>query len=474
MFVGRVRELAALDREFAAVTRGRRLDRGVAVLIRGRRRVGKSRLAAEFVARQRVPYVHFQAARGASLAQELATLHEAIAASNLPMADLARGMSAQSLTTALQQLATLLPDDRPSVVILDEIPWLLESTPGGGGELQRAWDLYLSRKPVLLLLLGSDLGMMERLTGPEEPFHGRATEMVLHSLSPSDVAEMTGTHGTDAFDAHLVTGGQPLVAQEWEPGMSLDDFLADSFSHSTSALLVHGSRILDSEFGEGSAARQVLRAIGGQGERTFSSIQRGILGPTAVSGTLTRTLALLADKRMTAADEPLSTKPAPKDRRYRIADPALKFWLAFVEPSLLDVDSGRPDVALARVRGGYSSWRGRVIEPVVRDAVFRLSREEWPEVRAVGGWWPRSNNPEIDLVGADTRPAHQIAFVGTVKWRTDKPLSERDRHQLARDSTAVPGADPRTDMVGVCPAGAEPEAAFTKVWTADDLLDAWR
>ncbi|MFJ2754783.1 DUF234 domain-containing protein [Nocardioides sp. NPDC087217] len=108
-----------------------------------------------------------------------------------------------------------------------------------------------------------------------------------------------------------------------------------------------------------------------------------------------------------------------------------------------------------------------------REKLFS-AREEWPEVRAVGGWWPRSNNPEIDLVGADTRPANQIAFVGTVKWRTDKPLSERDRHQLARDSTAVPGADPRTDMVGVCPAGAEPEAAFTKVWTADDLLDAWR
>ncbi|MFJ9391518.1 ATP-binding protein [Nocardioides sp. NPDC101246] len=474
MFVGRARELAALDREFAAVTRGRRLDRGAAVLIRGRRRVGKSRLAAEFVARHQVPYVHFQAARGASLAQELASFYEAIAASNLPLADLARGMSSQSLSTALQQLATLLPEDRASVVILDEIPWLLEATSGGAGELQRAWDLHLSRKPVMLLLLGSDLGMMERLTGPEEPFHGRATEMVLHSLSPSDVAEMTGTHGVDAFDAHLVTGGQPLVAQEWEPGMTLDDFLADSFSHSTSALLVHGSRILDSEFGEGSTARQVLRAIGGLGERTFTSIQRGILGPAAVSATLTRTLALLADKRVTAADEPLSTRSAPKDRRYRIADPALKFWLAFVEPSLLDVDSGRPDVALARVRTGYTSWRGRVIEPVVRDAVFRLGREDWPDVRAVGGWWPRSNNPEIDLVGANTRPAHQIAFVGTVKWRSDKPLSERDLHQLAQDSAAVPGADPLTDLVGVCPAGAEPGAAFAKVWTADDLLSAWR
>lgn len=474
MFVGRTAELAALQREFDTVERGARLDRGVAVLIRGRRRVGKSRLAAEFATRQRVPYVHFQAARGASLHQELASLYAAVAASDLPMADLAHGLRADTLSDALEQLARLLPDERASIVILDEVPWLLESTSGGAGELQRAWDLHLSRKPVLLLLLGSDISMMERLTAPEEPFHGRAAELVLHSLSPADVADMTGTSGMDAFDAHLVTGGQPLVTQEWERGMTFDDFIADGFGHPTSALLGHGLRILDSEFGEGSPARQVLAAVGGHGERTFTSIQRSLAGPAPAANTLSRTLTTLIDKRVVAADEPLSTRTASKDRRYRIADPALKFWLAFVEPGLLDVDAGRSDVAVARVHAGYSSWRGRAIEPVVRDAVLRLGRDTWPDVRVVGGWWPRSNDPEIDLIGADARPARTVRVAGSIKWRADKPLDARDHHALATGAARVPGVDPRTELVGVCPAGADADAGFGTVWDADDLLSAWR
>ncbi|GDY31839.1 hypothetical protein [Gandjariella thermophila] len=31
----------------------------------------------------------------------------------------------------------------------------------------------------------------------------------------------------DAFDAYLVTGGLPLVCQEWEPRRSLESFLAN-------------------------------------------------------------------------------------------------------------------------------------------------------------------------------------------------------------------------------------------------------
>jgi hypothetical protein len=37
-------------------------------------------------------------------------------------------------------------------VVLDELPWLLESIPSGAGELQRVWDHDLSSRPILLIL----------------------------------------------------------------------------------------------------------------------------------------------------------------------------------------------------------------------------------------------------------------------------------------------------------------------------------
>ncbi|GIG20872.1 hypothetical protein Cch01nite_15960 [Cellulomonas chitinilytica] len=424
----------------------------------------------EFTRHCGAPVVYFQAARQAPLADELATLADSVATSDLPDATVAADAAPRTLTAALTLLAAALPDDEPSVVVIDELPWLLEQVDGGAGELQRVWDTRLSKKPVLLLLLGSDLAMMEHLTGPEQPFHGRATEMVIDPLTPADVARMCAADPFDAFDAYLVTGGLPLVAQEWEAGWSVRDFLDHSFGTSTSALVVSGGRVLDSEFPETSLARRVLASIGGRGERTFSAIQSDGGSDVLHPGTLTATLRMLRDKRVVAADEPLSARSAPKNVRYRIADPALRFWLAFVEPALAEVDRGRPDLALARVDRGFAAWRGRAVEPVVRDALSRLLPDAtWPHVDQVGGWWPRTNIPEIDLVG--TTWNRDVQLVGTIKWRQN-PLKADDVAALSTDATSVPGVGAGTPLVGVCPGGADTEG-FATVWGAADLLDAW-
>lgn len=471
-FVGRVQELAELGSLFETVARGGRADAGMAVMLRGRRRVGKSRLVTELIARIGAPAVYFQAARSAPQREELGLFAQAIAHSDLPGAFLAEGNTPASLTAALRLLTAALPADAPSIVVIDELPWLLEGFPGGAGELQRVWDRELSRRPVLLLLLGSDLGMMEALMRHDQPFHGRATEMLLRALSPRDVATMTGLTGAAAIDAFLITGGAPLIAQEWGDGETPENFVRSSFERSTSALVISGGRALESEFPPESHARAVLTAIGGKGERVRSGILNslhGTLSPTSFD----RALDLLVDKRMVAADDPLSTRSALKDRRWRVADPSLRFWLAFVAPAIADVDRGRPDLAFSRFETGYSSWRGRAVEPLVREALSRLLPDErWPEAHRIGGWWPRSNNPEIDLVATDARPGRRISFVGTIKWREHEALGQADVRALQQGAARVPGVDATTPLVGVCPAGGgTPELA--QVWDADQILAAW-
>jgi len=457
------------------IRRGRRDDRAVAVLLRGRRRVGKSRLVTELIARAGVASMYFQAARGAGQSQELAEFAAAIARSDLPGAAVAADTRPTTLTAALTQLAAALPDADPSIVVIDEVPWLLEGIHGGAGELQRVWDRTLAAKPVLLLLVGSDLTMMEELGAPSQPFHGRATEMVLDVLNPRDVAAMTKLSPFDAFDAYLVTGGLPLVTQEWEPGMSRDDFLRESFTRSVSALVVSGARVLDAEFPEATYARSVLTAIGGRGERTFTGIHDSIAGGSMANSTLTASLSTLVSKRVVSADEPLSTKAAKKDRRWRIADPALRFWLAFVEPALGEVDRGRADLALARVHASYETWRGRAIEPVVRDALRRILPDAvWPRVTHVGGWWPRNNDPEVDLVGADRAPANHVEFVGAIKWRDKGGLTNAEIGGLAAKALRVPGVTETTPLVTVTGRRKTVDTRISHSWTAADLLNAWR
>jgi uncharacterized protein len=91
--------------------------------------------------------------------------------------------------------------------------------------LQRAWDRELSRKPVLLILIGSDLSMMEALTSYGRPFHQRGAEMTVGPLNPADVSAMAGLSAADAFDAALITGGLPIICARWKNGEDTRSFL---------------------------------------------------------------------------------------------------------------------------------------------------------------------------------------------------------------------------------------------------------
>ncbi|WP_205855814.1 AAA family ATPase, partial [Phytoactinopolyspora endophytica] len=67
-FVGRSRELASLRQRLDLVASD---GSGVAVAIRGRRQVGKSRLVERFCQDAGLPYMYFQASRGVSPAESL-------------------------------------------------------------------------------------------------------------------------------------------------------------------------------------------------------------------------------------------------------------------------------------------------------------------------------------------------------------------------------------------------------------------
>lgn len=184
----------------------------------------------------------------------------------------------------------------------------------------------------------------------------------------------------------------------------------------------------------------------------------------------------LLTKRVLAADLPLSTKPDTKNKRYRIADPYLRFWLAFLQRGIPLIERGRGDLALERIERSWTSWRGRAIEPLVRESLLRmLPNAAWPATEAVGGWWNRQNNPEIDLIGADREPvAGAVHFVGSVKWLESQPFGWREYDTLVRDASTVPGSDPDTALVAVSRAGVVDGLPLAAHWTPEDLVEAWQ
>ncbi|MFC6009960.1 ATP-binding protein [Nocardia lasii] len=467
-FVGRRRELETLKRELGKVAADVGGERpGRCVMLRGRRRVGKSRLVERFAEKSGVPFL-FYAATGGSPEAELERLSRDAQASSLPLATLLSSARPKTWDAAFDVLAAALPPDRASIVVLDEVPYLMDADGAFEGMLQRAWDRVLETKPVLLILIGSDLSMMESLNSYGRPFHQRGREMVLGPLNPAEVGEMLGLEPSAAFDAALITGGLPLICAEWTPGAGIWDFLRTELEDPVSALLVSAERSLAAEFPQSVQARSVLSAIG-SGERTFSNIARAAGGIAATP--MQRSLEILADKRVIAAELPVTLHPS-KDRRYRVADPYLRFWLKFLGPAMAEIERGRGDLTMNRIRESWTSWRGRAIEPLVREALARLLPDtQLPAAPAIGSYWTRTNDVEIDIVGADRAPiAKQLLFVGSVKWLENSPFDRHDlaallRHRAALTSEPVP-------VVAVSRSGIDC-SGLDGAFGPADLLAAW-
>ncbi|MET8779880.1 ATP-binding protein [Nocardia sp. NPDC004654] len=475
-FTGRAADLDILARQRELVTEKAGATRGRAVILTGRRRVGKSRLVQEFCDRSKLPYVVFQATRARNPVAERADFISTVAHSTLGDAELVSGLQATDWNQALRALAIAIPDDSPTIAVIDEVPWLVDQDGEYEGALQTVWDRHLSAKPVLLILVGSDISVMEALQSRERPFFGRAAKMTVEPLHLADVQAMTELDAAGAIDALLITGGFPEIVQSWRPGMSRVDFLRASTDNPLSPLLVAGELTLLGEFPEASRSRAVLEAVG-SGERTFSTIAAQAGGVGALpAGTLAPLLNTLQSKRIVAADIPLSTKPDSKNKRYRIADSYLRFWLAFLQRGIPLIERGRGDLARTRIERSWTAWRGRAVEPLIRESLLRLLPDErWPDAEAVGGWWNRQNNPEIDLVGADREPvAGAVHFLGSIKWLEDRPFDRHDYDALARAILSVPGADPRTPLVAVSRAGLGAELPLAMHWGPEDLVAAWR
>lgn len=481
-FIGREHYLRQLTGHLADV---RASGQGRILSVRGRRRVGKSRLLEEWLRREQVSHVFFAASRQAPQ-RELALFSVEVATSTLPGAStIAAGVSFDSWEAALTFIGTTVATPSlsppvsappgqltvPAVVVLDEFPYLMEQDRSIEASIQKVYDRLIRRVPLLLILVGSDVSMMESLSEYGRPLYGRQAELVVHPLTPPETAEMLDLDAVDALDAYLVVGGFPLIVQTWRKGATLWQFLERELGNATSPMIVTGERILAAEFPTEAQARQVLTVIG-SGETTFTAIGSSAGVPQK---SLTRSLDLLVkQKRIVAAIRPLSSRPS-RESRYLVADPYLRFWLRFIQPSVEEIERGRADLVLADLRASWSTYRGKAIEPLVRDAVEQiLPDSRFGDARYVGGYWTRTNDVEVDLVGVREHPVpERVVFVGSIKWKERARFERQDLAALIAQRAKVPGTDEQTLLVAVSRSGAA-TAGLDVSLGPSDMIEAWQ
>ncbi len=95
-----------------------------------------------------------------------------------------------------------------------------------------------------------------------------------------------------------------------------------------------------------------------------------------------------------------------------------------------------------------------------------------PTQSVVGGYWTRTNDPEIDIVVADQAPvAQHVLAVGSIKWLERSPFDGRDLTALVLHRARLPGATGETPLIALSRSGCVVDGV--KSYGPDELIEGW-
>lgn len=429
------------------------------VVLRGRRRVGKSYLLDRSFADRRV--VYFQADEGEErghldfLAAEVGRLAHA------PLAF-------SDWNSALEYLGNTAEND-PLVVILDEFQWLLRAQPHLDSIVMRHFDRWERLgTPITLVLSGSALTLMEELLGSSRPMFGRAAyRPLLQPFDYRDAADFGPSNATteQKLLRYGVLGGTAQY-QAWAGRRSLLQILTQRILARGESLFEEPLQLIrgEDEIREPGNYYEILRAVA-RGATQFSQIA----SQSKVSSSQTLTNRLRSLERLRYLEE---RRPIAGNGRtsWSIADPYFRFWFRYVYPNRSRLQRGRADDVCEAILADIDNHMGPVFEQVCRDwASTHASSDRFPACEQVGAYWTRTHDVEIDVAA---RSGKRMVALGSCKWGT---ADAHDLDQLEEARSGIGGAS--TANLYIFARGFHPalkrralDAGVTLV-AADDLYD---
>ncbi len=279
MFVNRARELAFL----ASLLTRERPGPGQMVLLYGRRRIGKTALLRHWATTAGVPATYWVAER------ELAPLQRQRFFARLLGVPLEQAPSFGSWPDLWQAAATFLADKR-HMIILDELPYAVESDPGLLSALQHAWDQHFQRSNTLIFLCGSQMHTMETLLEGQSPLFGRMTgQWFLRPLTFATLPTfLPHWSAEELVAAYAIVGGVPAYLEWLQPQRSLVENIKHVILSPGSMFLSEPTLLLSDELRDPRVHRTIIQAIG-MGAHTLSAISTtAFVGKTHLPAYLAR------------------------------------------------------------------------------------------------------------------------------------------------------------------------------------------
>jgi len=420
MFWNRREELDALDA----------LDpSGGLAVVWGRRRIGKTRLLLEWSER----------AGGVYTVADQSPPH------------MQRAYFARAISQALpgfadvtypdwERLLSRLASDAAAAgftgpIVIDELPYLVASSPELPSVLQRWIDHDARRAKLRVALAGSSQRMMQGLVlSHAAPLYGRArVTLDLAALAPEHLRDAFGRLSPTAVIAHWAAFGG--VPRYWElaaerAGSARDRVLALALDP-LGPLFAEPDRLLLEESPPAVELRPVLDAIGAGAHRLAEIAGRLGRPATSLAHALDRLTGMTLIRREVPYGE---SAKGGKRSLYKIDDPFLRMWFRVVAPNRAALTAGTPASRSAIFDEHWQHLLGQAWEELCRRGISTLRGA----LARHGAWQPpsrywRGGEPEWDLI-ADAVGGGGV-LVGEA-WFSARPATAavlaREAERLAR------------------------------------------
>jgi len=335
-FIGRKEELNQLKNLLSKKTAS-------LVVIKGRRRIGKSRLVEEFANGH--TFYRFEGLAPidgiTSQNQRNEFAYQLNQQTNLPEIN----------TDDWSKLFSLLHERIHTgrvIILFDEITWMAHNDPTFLPKLKSAWDLYYKKNPKLIFILcGSISSWIEKNIISSTGYFGRISQkLTLRDLPIQDCNSLLTAVGfrRSSYEKFLMlslTGGIPWYIEQINPSYSATDNIKNLCFRPDSLMLEEHTHIFHDLFGKKSRIYEKITQHLAKGAATYKEISTGI-GYTS-SGALTEYLNELITSGYISRDHSWSIKTAKESKifTYRLSDNYLRFYYKYIHNKINQINKGQ-------------------------------------------------------------------------------------------------------------------------------------
>jgi len=285
-------------------------------------------------------------------------------------------------------------------------------------EIQNLWDRYKDKIKLNFIVCGSIYSLMMKIfENNKEPLFGRLTsKIVLKPFTINVIKEILKDYNPnysaeDLLFLYILTGGvSHYIALLMNAKAVTYKKMLDFVTRPDSPFLNEGKELLVSEFGRDYSTYFSILQLIAAGKTTQSEID-SIIGKNtgAYLANLENQYSLIVKNK------PMFSKPESRNTQWSIGDNFLHFWFRFVYPNQALIEMGKFNLLENYIANNYEQYSGLLLEKY-----FRQKFAEEEPITAIGNFWDRNGENEIDLIALND--FDKTATIAEVK-RNPKKIS---------------------------------------------------